>query len=112
MDKLYVVELYQKTIKQNKKEFKVFKAIYNGKHLDCTITNELLIDLNKDIKDKGLKMPLRISLKEDEYFINTRAYKDNITGEKRYQNRIVITGYTLLEQGEYVKKTLDDYMDE
>lgn len=112
MEKLYVIELYQKTIKSNKKEFKVYKAIYNNKHLDCTITNDTLIDLNKDIKDKGLKMPLRLSLGEPDYFINTRAYKDNITGEKKYQNRIVISGYRLVEQGEYIKKTLDDYMDE
>ena len=111
VEKNYQIKLYVKSIKKDKTTYEIYKAIVNDKHIDCCIVKELEPKLKADMYNKGLTMPLIINLQEDDYFLTAKKYKDKLTNKVKYNNKIVITNYQSISQGEFVKRTLNDLID-
>lgn len=96
---------------KNVKTWDKYKASYQKHTFDVVFTKDLHRQLDYELKQEKLIMPILMTLDDTQYFTKKRRYtrKD---GTEAMKTVIVISDYVALEQTEFENKTLDDIVAE
>ena len=108
MAKLITMNLFQKQneVEGGKKYDTYFMAFPNHK---VTISTKLSNDVKAKLQLSGVKFPMSITLKDEDYFITKEEYQDS-EGLTKIKTVCVLTDYESVEKLEFEKVTLDDYL--